>query len=231
MPGPFHSVLYIHNAILKECNDFEEAAQNLKRDDNSQIGAILERFRFFREVLKEHEGGEEEFFFPRLEEVFRHISGTYIFDHRHHDGEYDEIEECLTALGQARGNSERTGLAQKLHLQAIIFSVTMDMHITKENELLLPVCDEHISFEEQGRLLGEAMSQIPQEIMMKVLPWMFKAQTVNDREGFLREGKEMFPPEQYSGMTQLISSSVSPQEWKEMVRRIPELAAPLAGLR
>ena len=225
MPGPFHSVLYIHNAILKEANEFEEAAQELNRDDNAQIGAVLERFRFFREVLKEHEGGEEEFFFPPLEKVFRHISGTYVFDHRHHDGEYDEIEECLTDLGQAHGNSERKGLAQKLHRQAIIFNATMDMHITKENELLLPVCDEHISFEEQGRLLGEAMSHMPQEFMMKVLPWMFKALTMNDREGFLREGKEMFPPEQFTGMTQLISSSASAQEWQEMVRRMPELSA------
>ena len=209
MAGPLHSIIYIHNAIHKEVNEFEEAARELNREDGTQVAALLDRFKFFREVLKEHEGGEEEFIFPVLEERFRYIAGPYIFDHQQHYGEYDDIEESLTGLRTARGNAERVELAQRLNRQAIALAVTMDIHITKENELLLPVVDEHLSVEEQQAMLGQAMGNVPPEFMMKVLPWMFRAQTGGDREGFLREGMEMFPPEQLGGI----------------VRRIPELKA------
>ena len=67
------------------------------------------------------------------------------------------------------------------------------------------------------------MSHIPPDLMMQLVPWMFKAQNVDDREGFLREGMEMFPPEQFKGMAQMLSQSVPAAEWQEMVRRIPEL--------
>ena len=68
------------------------------------------------------------------------------------------------------------------------------------------------------------MARIPPEQTMKVLPWMFTAQTVDDREGFLREGMQMFPREQFRGMTHPLSTAVPVREWQEMVRWIPELA-------
>ena len=157
------------------------------------------------------------------EQRFRYISGAYLFEHRHHDREYDEIEEALTALRKAHGNSKRMELAERLHREAIVFAATMDMHITKENELILPICDDHISFEEQGRTLGQAHSHLSQDLMMRIVPWMFKALNANDREGFPREGMQMFSALHFAGMAQMLSSSVSPTEWQEMVRRIPEL--------
>ena len=42
MPGPFHSLLYIHNAIHKETYEFEDAVRELNRQDDGQIAAILE---------------------------------------------------------------------------------------------------------------------------------------------------------------------------------------------
>jgi hypothetical protein len=60
--------------------------------------------------------------------------------------------------------------------------------------------------------------------MMRILPWMFKAQSVDDREGMLRGFKEMVPPPMFVGMTQLLAGSVPPEDWKKVVRRMPELA-------
>ncbi len=150
MPGPMHGIIYIHNAIHKEVNEFEESVRELNREDISQVTALLDRFKFFRGVLKIHEGTEEEFIFPVLEEKFRYIAGTYLFDHNHHAGEYDEVEEMLTGLTKARGSSEQSQLARQLNRQATALAVEMDIHITKENELLLPVLEEHWSIEEQG---------------------------------------------------------------------------------
>ena len=61
------------------------------------------------------------------------------------------------------------------------------------------------------------------ELLMQAVPWMFKAQTVDDREGMLRSWMVMMPPDQLPGILQIMSTGVSPQEWQEMERRIPEL--------
>ena len=73
-------------------------------------------------------------------------------------------------------------------------------------------------------MLGRAMSKFPTEAMAKILPWLFNHQELRDKEGFLRECMGMFPPEQFKGMCQLLSGTVSSQDWSEMVRRIPEVA-------
>ena len=192
-------ILHIHNAILKEAQEFEEAARELNREDDTQITGLLGRFKFYRSVLHEHEHGEEEFFFPFLEEKFRYVAATYVFDHNEHSGLYDEIEELLTGLRQAQGNSERAELAQRLNRQAIALNVKMDSHIYKENELLVPAFEEHFTLEEQGKVMDQAMKtimSIAPELMMQIFPWEFRAQTVDDREGMLRSWSEMMPPDQ-----------------------------------
>lgn len=224
MAGALHAVLYIHNAINKESYDFEAYARELNRDDPAEVGALLERFKFFRGVLTEHEGAEEEFIFPVFEEKFRYFSGTYIFDHNHHGTEYDEIDQLLRGLKASRSSSDRASLASQLYRQSIILAATMELHISKENELLIPVADEHISPEQQAEMLSKAMSRFPPEAMVKILPWIFTAQTTNDKEGFLRESMALFPPDRFKGMCQLLSGSVPSQDWQEMARRIPEIA-------
>ena len=104
-------------------------------------------------------------------------------------------------------------LAERLHRQAIVFAATMGMHITKEDELILPIRDDHISFEEQGRTLGQAHSLLSLELTMRIVPCMFKALNANDREGSLRNGMQMFPAPHFACMAQMLSSSVSPTEW------------------
>ena len=223
--------LYIHNAILKEAQEFEEAVGGLNREDDAQIAALLDRFKFYTSVLHEHHNGEDEFFFPLLEKKFRYVSATYVFEHQHQSRVYNEVEELLTDLGQARGSSERADLARRLNRQAVALNVLIDDHINEENELLLPAFEEHFTTEELGNIMDQALEvlgSMPPELMMQIIPWMFRAQTVDDREGLLRSWREMMPPDQLPGIVQLMSSGVSPQEWQEMVRRIPELA-PHAG--
>ena len=216
--------LYIHNAILKEAQDFEDSVRELNREDDAQIAGLLDRFKFYTGVLHEHHHGEEEIFFPVLEKKFRYISATDVYEHEHHSRLYNEIEELLTGLRQARGSSERADLARRLNRQAIALNALTDDHINEENELLLPAFEEHFSAEELGKLMDQALEEMGSpELLMQAVPWMFKAQTVDDREGMLRSWMVMMPPDQLPGILQIMSTGVSPQEWQEMERRIPEL--------
>ena len=68
-----------------------------------------------------------------------------MYDHRRHDRGYDEIERALADLRRVRIDKERAELARGLNRESIAFAVTMDMHVTKEDELLLPVLEEHFN--------------------------------------------------------------------------------------
>ena len=189
--------LYIHNAILKEAQDFEDSVRELNREDDAQIAGLLDRFKFYTGVLHEHHHGEEEIFFPVLEKIFRYISATDVYEHEHHSRLYNEIEELLTGLRQARGSSERADLARRLNRQAIALNALTDDHINEENELLLPAFEEHFSAEELGKLMDQALEEMGSpELLMQAVPWMLKAQTVDDLEWMLRSWMVMMPPDQ-----------------------------------
>ena len=93
--GPIKDIFYIHNAILKEAREFEDAAGELNREDDAQVVGLLDRFKFYRGVLNEHEHGEEEFIFPYLEEKFRFMMPTYVYDHHHHSELYDDDRRAI----------------------------------------------------------------------------------------------------------------------------------------
>ena len=223
MAGPMQGFLYIHNTILKEAQQFEEAARELDRENDTQVTELSDRFKFFHMVLKEHEDSEEEFFFPPLKAKIHPVAEPYVFDHNHHSRLYDDVAGLLTGLRSARSNSERVELARQLNRQTIALNVMMDIHINKENEVLLPVFDELFTLEEQGSIVERLHASIPQDLMQQMAPWVFRAQMVDDREGLIRMVMEMFPPELMQGMVSSFASAVTPQEWQEMVRRIPEL--------
>ena len=224
MAGPMHSILYIHNAILKEFRDLEETTKALNYDSKGDAGALLDRFQWFRNVLAVHEESEEASMFPPLEKRFRYSSVTYEFDHGVHTGLYDLIEQLLGRVQSTGSSADRRGSVREVYREIVALHAVMDEHITKENELLMAIFDEHFSVEEQGAMLAEIMGHLPPDLMQEALPWMFNSQPgADDREGFLREMMGMAPPPMVSAMVGLLASTAPQQDWAEMVKRIPKL--------
>jgi iron-sulfur cluster repair protein YtfE (RIC family) len=128
--------------------------------------------------------------------------------YEHHRKLYGEIEESLSGLLKAGNSGDWSGFSAKLYRQAVALHAVMENHIDKENELLLPIYYENFSEEELKGLMakmGEEADQAPQELLMRMLPWMFNANSVDDREGMLRGFKEMVPPQMFVGMTQFLA--------------------------
>ncbi len=48
--------------------------------------------------------------------------------------------------------------------------------------------------------------------------------SVTGIEGFLRMGMQIFPEERFDSLVESLSSAISPQEWQDVLRRIPELS-------
>lgn len=223
MPGPITKVMYFpHKAFLKEASDIEDLAREVHVEDHAQVATLLERVKAFRDVLKHHESAEERFYFPPLETKFRHAVPTYVFDHNHHATTFEGIIESLTALASARFHGERVEVARRLHRQAIAMNVTTALHISKEDELLFPAFNDHFSDEEQAAIVAHQITNTEATVGGTTL--VFRALTSEDREALLRGLLQGVPPEGLGHMLKLFSDAVSPQEWSEVVRRIPELA-------
>ena len=223
MPTPMQGIFYIHNAILVETARLEEAAEELNWEDGTQAGALAEKFGFLHEVLRLHEDGEDDYIFPELEGRFSHVVAAYSFDHKHHTKMYQGIQETLSTLKSGVGKGDGPNLTRELGRRALAYDALMSSHVGKENELLVPLFDEHFSVDEQNAMLGKMMSHITPDLSQKMLPWMFMAQSPDDKVGMMQEFKGMFPPEMFKGMTMMLSQAVPAQEWQETVRRMPEL--------
>ena len=119
MAGPMHSILYIHNAILKEFRDLEETTKALNYDRQGDAGALLDRFKWFRNVLAVHEDSEEKSMFPHLEKRFRYSSTAYEFDHGVHTRFYDLFEQLVGQVISSRSSSDRRGSVRQLYRETV----------------------------------------------------------------------------------------------------------------
>ena len=53
--GPIKAARFIHRAILKEGQDFQDAATRLMVDDEQGVSLLNDRFAAFERILKTHE--------------------------------------------------------------------------------------------------------------------------------------------------------------------------------
>ncbi len=224
MAGPMDGIYFIHDAIRGDTQHFQDASGALASADAGQVASFEERFRFFRDAVKEHEEGEESFMFSALLAKVPHLGETYTMDHRANDTAVAKIDEALSALRKAAGAGERAALAAQLAAQATALNTLMSHHLAKEEQLLLPIMDAHFSVEEQGAMVEKLQQHIAPEVMMQMLAWVFKAQDLGGREGMLRMFMQEMPPPVFAAGSQAMKGAVSADEWAQMTQRIPELA-------
>jgi hemerythrin-like domain-containing protein len=226
MKGPVKSVLWVHNAILRETRTFQEAVARIGSDASPDVSSLLEQFQFFRKVLEFHEESEDRDVFPLLEEHYRHATDTYEYDHRRQQALYGEIQDGLQALVK-RGVAGPARDVSDLQQRAQQFGTAMELHVAKENELLFPLYDQTFSVEEQVAIntrIQQEHAPAP-ELMGQMVPWMFRLQTPDDRVAVAQFFLAMFPPEGRPGLVKMLSGGVTPDEWAEVTRRVPDLAA------
>ncbi|MPZ48468.1 MAG: hypothetical protein GEU75_04005 [Dehalococcoidia bacterium] len=224
LKGPIKAVHFVHRAILKEGQDFQEVTSMLDPDDQQGATELNNRLAAFERILKTHEDSEDLTLFPPLEARFPDIADTYEFDHNRHRGHAAALSATLSDLVGAQGG-RRKELVKRLGEQAILFNGFMTLHIDKENELLFPTYDEVFSAEEQQAHGKAAEGRVSQQEMAAAGAWMFQRLDIEDREGFLTEMRGMLPSEAFAGMTQGLMRAIPASDWEALVRRMPGLGS------
>ena len=226
MAGPMQMYLYVHDAILREVAHYEVVAKDLNRDSAEEIAAFSDKVAWFHKVVKVHEHTEEEVLFPALNARYEYVAESYAFDHDDFEPHvFGGFDDAFAGLARANGNGERIEQARLLYRQSVALNEHMRLHISKENELLLPKLQAEFDVEEQANIAGAMAGLVDPPLMGELVGWMYGGQTAQDREGMIRFLMQILPPEAFGGMSQMLAAK-GPDEWAEMQRRIPELEVP-----
>lgn len=221
MAGPLQMYLYVHDAILRQVADFEARARELNRDDTEEIAAFAHQMSWFHNMLLAHEKAEEDVLFPAMNQRHRFVAETYQFDHDDfEDHLWADMNAALTGLGN--GNGDRKEQARQVYRETVALHEHMRLHISKENELLVPKLETEFDLSEQAEMAGAMAGVFDPQLMGQTVGWMYDSQSPADREGMVRFLQRILPPEAFTGMTQMLAAK-GEAEWAEVKRRIPEL--------
>lgn len=223
MSGPMQMYLYIHDAILREVAGYEEVAKELNRDRNEEIEDFAGKLAWFHSMVKTHEHAEEEVLFPALNARFEYVTEAYAFDHEDFEPHvFGGLDTAFAGLSSESGSGERKASAALLYRQCVALNEHMRLHISKENELLLPKLEAEFDIDEQANIAGAMAGLVEPQMMGELVAWMYRGQNAADREGMIRFLMRVLPPEAFAGISAMLAG-ISTDAWGDVVRRIPEL--------
>ncbi len=212
MAEPIDAVTAIHNAFRRDMSRIDAAALDSARGKPG-LAPMVERFRFFNEVLVWHAHGEELAIFPALEAVAPSVAEAYERDHRGLDAAFDALNAAVSAHDAL--DTARATAAFKFHL---------DLHLGKEDAHLYRLIRERVPLPEQAKAVGIMSSGVPQDRFPEVVAWMFPLLGHDDRENMTRIMQMVMPPPVFAQARRLIQQAIG-SDWAELTRRIATLAS------
>ncbi|MGD0115850.1 MAG: hemerythrin domain-containing protein [Dehalococcoidia bacterium] len=224
MESPARSIRFVHKAIQTEIDALDREVERLAAGDRDDAAEMARRFDFFYQVVKAHEDGEEDTFFPAVDERVYPVSAPYLLDHQADQGHIRELSQSLGLLaGNPDGRTRSEILRRAKRLTTILDGATA-IHIQKEEAILLPLIEQNFSFAEQEDLTKRAVAHVPPEVMQQMFPWLVGSLATDDQEAFLRDMMQLVPPNVFHMMSGLLATNLPPDQWAEIVRRLPEAA-------
>ncbi len=210
MAGPIDAVTAIHNAFRKDIEGIDQAAYQAAAG-KGDLSAVVDRYKFFNEILKWHADGEELAVFPAVEGVAPLVAEAYEVDHRGLDELFDSLNDALSSTDALV--TARVTAAFKFHL---------DIHLHKEDTHLYRILGERVSVPDQGQIVGKMAAGVPQDRFPELVAWMFPLMGDDDRENMTRIWKMVMPEPAFEGAKGLIKTALG-DDWSALTTRIPEL--------
>ncbi|MGB7860587.1 MAG: hemerythrin domain-containing protein [Acidimicrobiia bacterium] len=221
MAGPMQMYLYVHDAILREVADLEIRAKELNRDDKDEVNELADRLGWFHMMVRKHEQTEEEVLFPALNERIRFVAETYQYDHDDFDAHaFSGVDDALAGLRSGGGTNQLKASAELLYRQNVALHEHMRLHISKENELLIPKLDMEFDVSEQAEIAGAMAGMVDPQLMGQLVIFMYRGQTLTDRVGMVTFLKSILPPEAYTNLSSGLEA-IDVSAWAAVESRLP----------
>ena len=210
MPEPVDVILAIHRAFRNDMERIDAAAVNTAKGMQG-LGATIERFRFFNEILVWHAKGEEAGVFPALEKYAPLVAEAYIADHHGLDMAFEELRDAYAGGDVIR--IARATAAFRFHLK---------MHLNKEDTHLYRIFRERVPVTEQWDTISVLTGMVPRERFPDVIAWWFPLIGHDDREKTTRIWQMRMPAPVFAGTKELIKKTIG-SDWAELTSRITGL--------
>ena len=211
MVAPLEAVTVIHNAFRRDLTEIDEAVYKVARH-GGDLSPLIDRLRWFSQILDLHAQGEEEAVFPAVDRVAPLLAPLFVDDHR----EMDTMSEGLSQVVGAPDELAAARAAAVLHSHVRI-------HLAKEDTYLYPTLARRIDIEEQGPIVGLMASKVPPELAPQFVNWIFTLVNQQDRVTMTAVWKALMPEEVFAGMRSLIQGALNSDDWSELTRRVPGL--------
>lgn len=215
MITPLDAIDAIHRAFRRDMAEIDELAY-AAADGDGDLSGMIDRLRFFSEILKWHADGEDEAVFPKLDEIAPQVSRAYFLDHR----EFDTMTE-----GMAKINAASSPLVAARSTAAL--TEVLRIHLDKEDEHLYPILRSRTSPEEQGSIVMAMALKSPADRTADMVGWLFPLLSFEDRETMARVWMQLMPALVFAQLRSLIETTTG-AEWADLTARIPELNSPSA---
>ena len=210
MTKPLDAIMAFHNAFRRDMQMIDSAALEAARG-NAGSTLVIERYRFFNEVLVWHATGEEMAVYPALEVVAPWVAEAYVMDHHGLDAAYEVLNAAVAIRDPL--DTARASAAFKFHL---------DLHLKKEDAHLYRLFGERIPIPDQATVISQMATYVPQQRFPEVIAWMFPLLGNDDRENMIRIWQMVMPAPVFAGLKPLIHQAIE-DDWAELTRRIPTL--------
>ncbi len=222
MESPLYGLKHIHKVIRTMLDGLEQATGGVDWENAEQVGGLHGHFGMVNGMLREHLQHEDEIFFPPLERVAGHIAGDYVHDH-------DSDKQALTDLGdllsQASSATDKQAIGRRIYRGAVALNANQSHHMDKEEQVVVPLMVEKIGLDEQWDMLREVYSRLPVEEFEQMIPGMMSILDQDEREAELRAEMKAMKPEAFKVVVSLAPHGMSPEDWQDLLNRIPELAS------
>lgn len=161
MAKPIAKIRAHHAGILKKLKRIPQTVAGIRVDSADTSKATLEEIvEFLVDDLKPHAEGEEQFLYPAVDDLikqYERATATMSLDHVTITEEIETFKartEKLLTLAESRASAEeiQRAIADLLeiahHLDAVL-----SLHLDKEEKILLPLAEQHLSEAEAQSVL------------------------------------------------------------------------------
>jgi len=217
--GPMKGLEFAHNAIVATTADIEQVVLAARTPEVAT--ELRPRVQFLARFIHGHVRGEEHAMYPPLAAKVPHIEKTFLVDHRDEEQVYADLEGLTSRCAEAGTAASFDELRRRVSVLRAI----SDLHVKKENEIVLPLIGEHFDTQEQAAMIGGILSVIPAADMPRFVPWITACQTPELAVAYVGILAKNMPATAFAAAKGWIRDGVPHERWALLVQRVPELAS------
>jgi hypothetical protein len=214
---PIESIFFVHTAIRRDAHAIEQLAQHA--ESTEAIRELAARFEWFARAVTFHTKGEEDLLYPELEKRAPHVGAAYVFDHQDDQRLFEETRAALRGAREAAGDARREHLAAVRRLTAHV-AAHSELHVRKENELVVPLVAKLFSPPEQGAQIQAIVAAIGPDDMRRAAPWLVGHLDAPDRVAYVAMMQKVMPPERFTAVAGWIREGIGAEAWTPIAQKL-----------